>query len=434
MGAPAISVTYAMRNLYEQSSRPRIVTQRLEGAVAADVAVVGGGYTGLSTALHLAKRGLKPVVVEANEIGHGCSGRNGGQVNPGLKLLPDAVEAHFGGDLGKRFSDLSFKAPDLVFDLISEFGIDCAPTRTGAIRAAIDAVGVRQVTALSEQCSRRGAAVRLLGADEMKAMTGTPIYRAGAYDPRGGHINPLAYARGLALAAAQAGAKLYSRSRAKSVRREQSAWRVETDGGSVSAANVVVGTNGYTDRLWPGLAETVAPVYTYIAATEPLPEAIRRTIMPCGAVLFEAAWDVVYYRLDDERRLLIGGRGLQRDARSAKDYRHLIDYACKLWPQLGGVDWPWGWYGQVAVTRDHLPHLIVPEQGAYLMLGYNGRGIAMATAGGQQLADLIASGGTAEIDIPVRRTLDPMLLHAFWRMGASMNIAAHLVHDKLRGR
>jgi glycine/D-amino acid oxidase-like deaminating enzyme len=265
-------------------------------------------------------------------------------------------------------------------------------------------------------------------------MTGTHVYLAGAFDPRGGHINPLGYARGLALAAEQAGTKLYSRSRAHSLRREQSDWRIETQGGRVSAANVVVCTNGYTDALWPGLAAVIAPVYTYIAATEPLPQDIRHTIMPCQAALYEAAWDVVYYRLDDEGRLLMGGRGPQREARGPADYRHLVDYACKLWPQLKGVAWPWGWYGQVAITRDHLPHLTVPEPGVHLMLGYNGRGIAMATAGGQQLARLIASGKTADIDIPVRTALDPMPLQKFWRMGANMQIAAHLIHDKLRRR
>ncbi|MEZ5933628.1 MAG: FAD-binding oxidoreductase [Alphaproteobacteria bacterium] len=423
-----------MRNLYRHSSRTAIATERLEGAVTADVAVVGGGFTGLSTALHLAGHGLKAVVLEAEEIGHGCSGRNGGQVNPGLKHLPDEVEARFGGDLGRRFSELSFSAPGLVFELIAEHGIDCAPRRSGTIRAAIDQAGVSQVTALAEQCSRRGGAVRLLSADDMKAMTGTPRYRAGALDPRGGHINPLAFTRGLAQAAERAGARLHGQSRARSVRRSSTAWQVTTDNGSVAAPTLVICTNGYTDGLWPGLQKTIAPIYSYIAATDPLPESVMRTIMPSGSALYEASWDVIYYRLDDEGRLLMGGRGPQREARGDRDYRHLIDYALKLWPQLDGIAWPWSWHGQVAITRDHFPHLTTPEDGVHLMLGYNGRGIAMATASGREVAKLIASDGKAEIALPVRTALDQFPFHGFWRMGATLTVAAHRLQDRLRRR
>lgn len=423
-----------MKNLYSETSGVRIETARLDGATTADVVIVGGGYTGLSTALFLAQAGLKPVVIEAGEIGHGCSGRNGGQVNPGLKLLPDDVEAHWGSERGKRVVELSHAAPGIVFDLIEHYAIDCAPNRSGTIRAAIDAKGVEQVRALTAQCQRRGADVKYLGPDEMKAATGTSIYRAGAFDPRGGHINPLAYARGLALAAQAAGARLYSSSPALAVRRESSGWLVTTKDGSVSAAKMVIATNGYTGDLWPGLRQTIAPVYTYIAATDPLPEHIRRTIMPSGAALFEAAWDVVYYRIDDAGRLLMGGRGPQRDAISPADYYHLIDYAEKLWPQLRNVSWPWHWHGQVAITHDHLPHLTVPGDDAYLMLGYNGRGIAMATVAGQQLATLIASEGAADIDIPVRSVLSPMPFHRFWRTGANISIGWHMMLDKLHRR
>lgn len=423
-----------MRNLYLRTARPPFAAPPLQGAVTADVAIVGGGYTGLSTALHLAEMGLKPVVVEAGEIGHGCSGRNGGQVNPGLKLLPDEVEAHWGADLGRRMLALSYGAPDVVFGLIEKHGIDCAPARTGTIRAAIDATGIAGVRALVEQCAARGGPVRFLDAAEMKAATGTGLYLAGALDARGGHLNPLGYARGLALAAQRAGAVLYANSRATSVQRDGSGWRVTTAGGRVTAPELVIGTNGYTGDLWPGLKRTIAPVWTNIAATDPLPEAVRRTIMPSGAALYEAAWDVVYYRLDDEGRLLMGGRGPQRDARGPQDYRHLVAYAEKLWPQLRGVAWPWQWHGQVAVTQDHFPHLTAPEKGVHLMLGYNGRGVAMATVSGRIVAARIASGGTAVVDLPVRNRLEPMPFQRFWRIGAEASMSWHLLLDRLRGR
>lgn len=424
----------AMRNLYSETARPRISAPPLEGSVTADVAIVGGGYTGLSTALHLAEQGLRPVLVEAGDIGHGCSGRNGGQVNPGLKLLPDAIEAHWGADLGRRMVALSYGAPDVVFGLIDKHGIDCAPARTGTIRAAIDAAGLAEVHALVAQCAGRGGPVRFLDAAEMQAATGTALYRGGALDARGGHINPLGYARGLGLAAQRAGATLHGGSRALAVQRVSGGWQVRTAGGTVTAPELVIGTNGYTDDLWPGLKRTIAPVWTNIAATDPLPDAIRDTIMPCGSALYEAAWDVVYYRLDDAGRLLVGGRGPQRDARGPQDYRHLIDYAEKLWPRLRGVAWPWEWHGQVAITQDHFPHLTAPEPGVHLMLGYNGRGIAMATVAGGIIAARIVSGGRAQVDLPVRQRLEPMPFQPFWRIGAEASMAWHLMLDRLRGR
>ena len=424
----------AMRNLYSETARPRISAPPLEGSVTADVAIVGGGYTGLSTALHLAEQGLRPVLVEAGDIGHGCSGRNGGQVNPGLKLLPDAIEAHWGADLGRRMVALSYGAPDVVFGLIDKHGIDCAPARTGTIRAAIDAAGLAEVHALVAQCAGHGGPVRFLDAAEMQAATGTALYRGGALDARGGHSNPLGYARGLGLAAQRAGATLHGGSRALAVQRVSAGWQVRTAGGTVTAPELVIGTNGYTDDLWPGLKRTIAPVWTNIAATDPLPDAIRDTIMPCGSALYEAAWDVVYYRLDDAGRLLVGGRGPQRDARGPRDYRHLIDYAEKLWPRLRGVAWPWAWHGQVAITQDHFPHLTAPEPGVHLMLGYNGRGIAMATVAGGIIAARIVSGGRAQVDLPVRQRLEPMPFQPFWRIGAEASMAWHLMLDRLRAR
>lgn len=423
-----------MNNLYLSTAVPQLSVDTLRSDETADVVIVGGGYTGLSTALHLAKHGFRPAVIEAGEIGHGCSGRNGGQVNPGLKLLPDEIEETYGAEAGKRLVNLSDGAPAEVFRLIEEHDIDCAAARTGTIRAAIDDAGLKYVGDFAEQSIRRTGPVRLLNEAEMRELTGTGIYRGGSFDPRGGHINPLAYARGIAQAAQRAGARLYANSAATKISKQGKAWKVETKTGSVWAAELVVATNGYTGDLWPGLRQTIAPIYTYLVATEPLPENIRKSIMPCQAALYEIAWDVVYFRLDEAGRLIFGGRGAQRDAASAKDYLHLIQYAIKLWPQLRDVAWPWHWYGQVAITHDHLPHLTAPEDGVHLMVGYNGRGIAMATVAGQQIASRIVSNRSAPTDLPIREALKPFPFHRFWRLGANITMAGHLLADRMRGR
>src|SRR5580692_7236491 len=222
-------------NLYQETAEPAMPTPALAGDVRADVAVVGGGITGLSTALHLAAQGVKAVVLESEEPGWGASGRNGGQVNPGLKPDPDQVERDFGPELGGRMNALAGSAPGFVFDLIERFGIRCEARRNGTLRAAIRAKHAGQVRASAEQLARRGAPVELLEGSRLEQATGTARYRLAMLDRRGGDLNPLSFARGLARAALQAGAAVHGGTRALGMKRTGAHWRIETAGGVVSA-------------------------------------------------------------------------------------------------------------------------------------------------------------------------------------------------------
>ena len=419
------------QSLYAETAAPGIDTVPLDGDRAVSVAIVGGGYTGLSTALHLAERGVDVVLVEAHEIGWGCSGRNGGQVNPGLKPDPDEVERDFGQDLGQRMVALSYAAPDRVFDLIRRHAIQCEALQGGTLRASVDRASAKGVAALVEQCRARSMPVSHLDAEAIAGATGTRRYRSALLDRRGGSLNPLGYARGLARAATSAGAKLHAGTRARAIRPVATGWQIETPTGTLSAEHIVVGTNGYTDDLWPELRRTIIPVYSAITATEPLPPEIRAGIMPGGSVLYETGWDTVYYRIDDEGRLLMGGRGPQRDARGPQDYAHLVDYALKLWPALAGTRWTHRWFGQVAITADHYPHLNEPAANAHLALGYNGRGIAMATTVGMLLAQRILGAAEKDIDLPIRRKLAPFWFHDFWRVGVTARIAYGRIRDRI---
>jgi glycine/D-amino acid oxidase-like deaminating enzyme len=416
-------------NLYQETAEAAMPTPALEGDVRTDVAVIGGGITGLSTALHLAEQGAKVIVLEAEEPGWGASGRNGGQVNPGLKPDPDQVERDFGPELGGRMNALAGAAPAFVFDLIERHGIRCEARRNGTLRAAIHAKHAARVRATAEQFARRGAPVELVQGADLERATGTARYRVAMLDRRGGDLNPLGYARGLARAAHGAGAAVHGGTRALKLNRVAGGWQVATAGGTVSARHVVLATNGYTDGLWPNLRRTVVPLFGAIAATAALPEKIAQGIMPGRSVLYESGTVTVYYRVDAGGRLLIGGRGPMHEIAATSAIPHLLAYAKELWPGLAEVSWTHAWGGRLAMTADHYPHVHEPADGILICLGYNGRGVAMSTAMGKALARRI-SNPSSEFDMPITG-LKPIRLHALWPLAVRAAIAHGRLSDFL---
>jgi len=416
-----------MPNLYRDTADAAPRAPPLETDVRADVAVVGGGITGLSTALHAAQSGATVVLLEAEELGFGASGRNGGQVNPGLKLDPDRIERDFGADLGARMNALAGSAPALVFDLVKRHGIACDARQNGTLRAAVHARHAAAIRRTHAQLERRGAPVELLEGAALARATGTQRYTCAMLDRRGGDLNPLMYARGLARAAIEAGARVHANSRVLGMRRAEGGWRLDTGAVSVTAAQVMMATNGYTDALWPGLCRTVVPLFGAIAATAPLAEAVRGSILPQRPVLYESGNITVYYRVDSRHRLLIGGRGPMREIDTPAAIPHLTRYAAKLWPDLGAVEWTHAWGGRLAMTRDHYPHVHEPAPGVLICLGYNGRGVALATAMGRALAQRMAHPGSV-FDMPLT-PLAPIPLHAFWPVAVKAAILSGRVRD-----
>jgi glycine/D-amino acid oxidase-like deaminating enzyme len=418
-----------MHNLYQDTAEPAIPTPALDGDVRTDVVVVGGGVTGLSTALHLAERGAGVVLLEAEEPGWGASGRNGGQVNPGLKHNPDEVERRFGKDLGGRMNALAGGAPGFVFDLVERHDIRCDARRNGTLRAAVRAKHAVEVRATAEQLARRGAPVELLEGLSLERATGTGRYRVAMLDRRGGDLNPLSFARGLTRAALGAGAAVHGGTRALAMNRIGALWQVRTATGTVSAQQAVLATNGYTDDLWPNLRRTIVPLFGAIAATAALPDAIARGVMPSRAVLYESGAVTVYYRVDIAQRLLIGGRGPMREISAATAIPHLLAYARALWPALAQAEWSHVWGGRLAMTPDQYLHIHEPADGVLICLGYNGRGVAMGTAMGAQLARRLMDR-SSEFDMPITE-LKGIRLHALWPLAVSAAIAHGRLTDYL---
>jgi glycine/D-amino acid oxidase-like deaminating enzyme len=371
----------------------------LQGAVETDVAVVGAGYTGLSAALHLAERGASVVVIDQGEPGWGASGRNGGQVIPGLKYDPDDIESKLGPERGGRLNAFAAKAPDLVFDLIRRYAIACDPVREGWLQPAHSPAGRVKAERRAAQWARRGANVEMLDRAQMAKLLGSEAYCGGLIDRRGGTIQPLAFARGLAAVAVAKGIQVHGGTKAETLVREQGKWRIQASGATLTAETVLLCTNGYTGGLFPGLETEVVPVNSYQAATRPLPEAARQSILPGGQSASDTRRVLLYFRLDRDGRFIIGGRGAAQDEPGPERFARLRRAAREIYPQLAEAEWSNHWSGRIALTRDFLPHLLELAPGLLAGLGYQGRGVAMATSMGALLA--ARAQGAAEADLPL---------------------------------
>lgn len=418
-------------SLYADTACPAFPTPELDGDRRTSVAIVGGGFTGLSTALHLAAKGVDVTLLEAHEPGWGASGRNGGQVNPGLKHDPDVIEADLGPDLGRRMVALSWNAPNVLFDLVRSYQLQCEAQQSGTLRAAFEEAGARSIRASHEQGDRRQMPVELLGRDAVQSATGTDRYICALLDRRGGHVNPLSYARGLAKVAMEAGAKVHGGTRAVKLSRAGGYWSVETPTGTVTCEKLILATNGYTDELWPNLKRTIVPVYSGIIASEPIPEAVARNVFPMRGSLYEMGHVTVYYRLDAQNRLVIGGRCRQRPIRGPEQMAFLKRYALRLWPELAAFEFTHGWNGQIGMTLDHYPHIHEPADGVLVCLGYNGRGVAMSTTMGALLSERIMGGKAADIDMPIT-DMKSIPFHGLWRTGVEARIVYGRIRDFLQ--
>jgi len=417
-------------SLYADTAVAPVPTPPLDVDKTVSVAIIGGGFAGLSTALHLAERGTDAIVLEAQQPGWGASGNNGGQLNPGLKLDPDTVEATFGTDLGRRMIAFGYNTPVFTLDLIRRLGIECEARQNGTLRAAYHPSSMAGVETTAEQCIRRGMPVTLLGRDAVRETTGTDRYLLAMRDARGGDVQPLSYARGLVRAVLAAGAAVHGETPASQLRREGGRWRIETPRAVVRAEKVLIATNGFTDDLWPDLRRTIVPVFSSIAATEPLPEEVARKIMPTRSVLYESGHITVYYRVDASNRLLMGGRGPMQWIKDPAPVSYLMRYAERLWPGIRGVRWTHGWNSRLAMTPDHYPHVHEPGAGALVYLGCNGRGVALATAMGEQLAKRLIGGEKAEIDMPITG-LKPIRFHALWPVAVKSMVLTGRIRDRL---
>ena len=379
---------------YEASARTSPAWPALDGDQRADVCIIGGGYTGLSCALHLAERGFSTVLLEARRIGNGASGRNGGQLGSGHRRDQLTLERELGEEQARLLWSLAEEAKALVRALIAGHGIDC-DLKPGIAIAAHRPHHARALAREAEHLrSRYGyGEIDVLDRTALRAQVASEDFWGGLLDRGAGHLHPLDYARGLARAAADAGVDIREGTPVTGLARGTPC-TIKAGPHAVTADTVVLACNGYLDALDPGMGGRIMPINNFILATEPLGEERARALIPNDVAVVDTRFVVNYFRLSRDGRLVFGG-GETASSRLPADPGPLVRRCMlRIFPQLADVRIDHVWGGTLAITRSRMPSIGRLEGGLYYAQGYSGHGVALATLGGALIAEAIA--GTLE--------------------------------------
>ncbi|GLQ18305.1 NAD(P)/FAD-dependent oxidoreductase [Maritalea porphyrae] len=365
----------------------------LKGDVSADVVVIGGGFTGLSTALHLAERGYDVVLLDAQRVGWGASGRNGGQLGSGQRVEQDELEKMVGRDNAHLLWKFAEQSKNLVKDLVKKHQIQCDLT-PGIIHADHRKRYVPESRHYVEKLQKEYNynQIRFVEQSELRELVDSPAYYGGSVDMGAAHLHPLALAIGMAEAAQKAGTRIFENSRVTKI--DEAKNTVFTADGTVSAKHIVLGCNGYLGDLNGPTAKRVMPINNFIIATEPLGSVSAPEVFKEKLAVADSKFVVNYFRMSADNRLLFGG-GESYGYKFPADIKGLVRKCMlEIFPQLDGAKIDYAWGGTLAITINRMPHFARLGKNIYSASGYSGHGVGMATLAGQIMADTIA--GTAE--------------------------------------
>jgi len=369
-----------------------------------DVAIIGAGFTGLSAARTLAKRGVNVVILEANSIGWGASSRNGGMVLTGLKLSPETLSKRYGMELTRKMYAASLASIDLVEQIVREDNITCDFSRCGHLEVAckpshFDSYA-RSVETIAREFNHQ---LRVIPRVELADEIGSSIYHGGIVDDSSAGVNPARYVSGLAAAALTAGARIFHNATVQQIAPASNngsrSLTLQTTRGNVKADNVLIATSGYTSSATPALRKKIIPIGSFIITTDPLSDSLARELSPRNRMIYDSKHYLYYYRLTPDNRMLFGGRAaffpetkntIRRSAEILR--RGMID----VFPQLRDTKLAHAWGGTLDFCFDTMPHSGQMD-GIYYALGYAGHGVAMATYLGAKIAEHICGD---ETDIP----------------------------------
>ncbi|MEQ8801780.1 NAD(P)/FAD-dependent oxidoreductase [Haliea sp.] len=386
---------------YAATANQQLEFPALAGTSTADVCIVGGGYTGLSTAIHLRQRGYSVVLLEANKMGWGASGRNGGHVGTGQRAGQEQLEKSVGLEHAKALWQLGLEAVDTVCELIDSHGIDCE-LKHGNLHVASKAGDARELQEEVEHLHRVYGydQIRYVDRAELAGMTSGQNFHGASLDLGARHLHPLNYALGLARAARDLGAQLHEGSRVAGYN-EGSKVTVTTARGSVTCDYLVLACNGYLEKLEPRTAGRIMPINNYMLATEPLPESLARQLIRDDTSMSDTLFVINYWKLSADNRLLFGG-GESYTRRFPSDIKGFVrKYMLRVYPELAETRIDYGWGGTLAITMNRMPDFGRLSSQVFYAHGYSGHGVPIATLAGKLLAEAI-SGSAERFDVMAR--------------------------------
>ncbi|MGI9040246.1 MAG: NAD(P)/FAD-dependent oxidoreductase [Gemmatimonadales bacterium] len=378
-----------------------------------DVAIVGGGYTGLAAARVLARHGADVVVLERHTIGWGASGRNAGFVLPGYQADVESLARRYGLAVARRLFQISLQAVEQLENLVAAEPIDCDYSRCGALTLAAKPSHFRRLEQSHRfLCDQLSYHTALLRPGELAGEIGSSRYHGALLDPGSGALHPGRYCLGLAAAAEGAGARLLEGAEVHGIRREAGRFDLTTARGPLSATEVLVATNGYTGPAFGRLQRGVVPIGSYLIATAPLDPSLSERLLPRGRVASDTRHLLSYFRLSPDRRMMFGGRASFTPTSTRRSAEILTAGMCRVFPELAGVPVEFAWAGKVAFTMDHLPH-VGQVDGIHYALGYCGHGVALSSWLGERMGDALA-GRTPVPDLGGRLEAFPLYRATPW--------------------
>lgn len=381
---------------------------QLSSDTEATICIIGGGYTGLSAAIHLAEKGVKVTLLESQTIGSGGSGKSVGLVNAGTWARPDDLGIGMGA-AGERLTQALGLAPGIVFDLIKRYDIDAQATQAGNLHMAHNAKGEMDVDIRYEQLNRRGAEVEVLTGSRCHEYCGTTSINKALLDRRAGTINPLAYVRGLAKVATNLGVTIYEHSAVEALEKADGHWYVKTAEAYVKSERVIIATNAYTEGEWTEITKSFYLVYFYQIASEPLSGEAADRILPYKTGAWDTRLALSSFRRDDDGRLLLGtvGGTQLKPKRFYQSWANMVQKS--YYPDLPVFNWQYEWSGSFGFTQDHIFRVMEPDEGLLTATAFNGRGITTGTLMGKCFADYIMTGNRDSIPLPFKNLEETMV-------------------------
>jgi gamma-glutamylputrescine oxidase len=383
----SMTMANAPQGYYAASAKPAAAHATLSGPINADVCVIGAGYTGLSAALHLAQSGAKVAVLEADTVGFAASGRNGGQIHTGHRKTQAYLETWLGKIHARELWDLCEESKAAVRLLVRAHSIDC-DLKNGLVIAAHNRAAIADLARETEHLSKHYgyAAARMLDRDETERVLGTRAYPAARMDLGGGHLHPLNYARGLASAAARAGARIFEHSRVVTFDEDRAGVHARCRHGTVRAGRLLLACDAFSGDIAPELAKFIGQLESFVTATAPLGEKLCAAVLPCDAAVADTRHVLDYYRKSADGRMLYAGR--ESYWTTPKDIAAIVrPRMLSVFPELRDVPTEYAWSGTVGITATRMPHFGRLSERVLFAHGYSGQGVALASLGGRLLAE-----------------------------------------------